>query len=104
MRTYLNKKENELASVVCNCCKKELLVKNGILKEECISVSHDFGFFSERDGETQEFDLCETCYNKIVARFQIPAQSKERGEKRDQNHGGRITDKLLYRCYHKERF
>lgn len=80
MRTYLGNKEKQLEAVFCNCCKKELLVKNGILKEECITVSHDFGYFSERDGETQEFDLCEECYAKITARFKIPADSKERME------------------------
>ena len=80
MKTYLNKKETELAAVVCNCCKKELLVENGILKEECIHVTHDFGYFSKRDGETQSFDLCEDCYEKIVAKFRIPAEMQERME------------------------
>ena len=80
MKTYLNEKETELAAVVCNCCKKELLVENGILKEECIHVTHDFGYFSKRDGETQNFDLCEECYEKIVAKFRIPAEMQERME------------------------
>lgn len=80
MRTYLNENKNELAAVICNCCKKELLVKNGNLHEECVHISHDFGYFSERDGETQQFDLCEECYSKIIARFQIPVESKERME------------------------
>lgn len=80
MRTYLNKKETKLAGVICNCCKKELLVENGILKEECIHISHDFGYFSERDGETQFFDLCEECYSKMTAKFQIPVEAKDRQE------------------------
>ena len=80
MRTYLNKKETKLATVICNCCKKELLVENGILKEECIHILHDFGYFSQRDGETQSFDLCEDCYVKITETFQIPAETNERKE------------------------
>lgn len=80
MRTYLCEKENKLASVFCNCCKKELLVENGILKEECITVSHDFGYFSDRDGESQEFDLCEECYAKITAGFGIPVKTRQRME------------------------
>ena len=85
MRTYLideeiKGKENKLTAVICNCCNKNLLVENGILKEECIHVSHDFGFFGERDGETHQFDLCEECYTKIIARFQTPVESKERSE------------------------
>ena len=39
MRVYLDEKEKELVTVICNQCKKELLVENGILKEECIHVT-----------------------------------------------------------------
>ncbi len=80
MRTYINKKETKLAAVVCNCCKKELLVEKGILKEECIHVSHDFGYFSKRDGETHSFDLCEDCYDKLTEKFLIPAQVRAKSE------------------------
>ncbi|MCI9464700.1 MAG: hypothetical protein HFI48_12610 [Lachnospiraceae bacterium] len=84
MRTYLDqkikKKENELTAVTCNCCKKELLVENGILKEECVSFSHLFGYFSERDGEKHRFDLCEQCYNKMIAGFLLPVEKEERNE------------------------
>lgn len=96
MRTYLdqsmeqknflgnfdNFKKNDtgLASVICNSCKKELRVENGILKDECIHVSHVFGYFSERDGEIQSFDLCEECYNKMIAKFRLPVESGERME------------------------
>ena len=96
MRTYLDQfmnhqnllenfgknMENDtgLASVICNCCNKELRVENGILKDECIHVSHAFGYFSEKDGETQSFDLCEECYNKMIAKFRIPVVSGERTE------------------------
>jgi len=96
MRTYLNqsksdlnflenfvknkKNDTELASVICNCCKKELRVENGILKDECIHISHAFGYFSERDGEIQCFDLCEECYNKMIAKFRIPVENEERTE------------------------
>lgn len=80
MRTYLNKKETKLMAVVCNCCKKELLVENGILKDECIHISHDFGYFSKKDGETQSFDLCEDCYEKVTEKFLIPVETKDRQE------------------------
>ena len=39
MRVYGEGKE--LVKVVCNACGKELLVENGILKDECIHVDHD---------------------------------------------------------------
>lgn len=80
MRVYLDEKDKELVTVICNQCGKELWIENGILKEECIRVVHDFGFFGQRDGETHDFDLCEECYNKVIARFQVPVQKRERKE------------------------
>ena len=60
MREY--REDRKLTKVVCNACGKNLLVENGILKEECIRVDHDFGFFGSKDGESDSFDLCEACY------------------------------------------
>ncbi len=78
MRVY--EKEKKLTKVVCNACGKKMLVENGILKEECIHVEHDFGFFGARDGESDSFDLCEACYEKLIADFAVPVDKKERLE------------------------
>ena len=78
MRVY--DEEKELVTVVCNACGKNLLVKNGILKEECIHVDHDFGFFGAKDGESDKFDLCEACYEKMIAGFSVPVDRRERKE------------------------
>ena len=78
MRVYEEKKK--MTKVVCNACGKKLLVENGILKEECIHVEHDFGFFGSRDGESDSFDLCEACYEKLIADFAVPVDKKERVE------------------------
>ena len=78
MRVYGEGKE--LVKVVCNACGKELLVENGILKDECIHVDHDFGFFGAKDGEREKFDLCEACYERLTADFQIPVERQERKE------------------------
>ena len=80
MRVYLDENRTELVTVVCNACRKELLVENGILKEECIHVEHNFGFFGSRDGECDRFDLCEDCYRKMVANFSMPVEKWERKE------------------------
>ena len=78
MRIYSDQKE--LVEVVCNCCRKNLLVENGFLKEECIHIKHDFGFFGTKDGQSQQFDLCEDCYRKITESFSIPVEEWERKE------------------------
>lgn len=80
MRIYLDGKEAELLSVICNYCKKELPVENGILKAEAIRFKHTFGYFSKHDGQTESFDLCEECYRKITGKFQIPVEKREETE------------------------
>ena len=80
MRVYTDCQKTELARVVCNCCRRELSLQNGILQEECIHVEHAFGFFGKKDGENQAFDLCEACYEKWIAQFPIPVETLERKE------------------------
>lgn len=80
MRVYVEDKKTELAKVVCNGCGKEMSVENGILKEECIHIEHDFGFFGRNDGKSQSFDLCEDCYEKLLEHFAVPAQTWDRTE------------------------
>ena len=79
MRKYQDN-NNQLVTVICNRCKKELKVENGILKEGCFEVSHAFGYFSEKDGQVYQFDLCEQCFDKMLAEFQVPAEVKEAKE------------------------
>lgn len=61
MRKYQDN-NTQLVTVICNRCKKELKVENGILKEGCFEVSHAFGYFSER------MDRCInlTCANSVL--------------------------------------
>lgn len=77
MRVYEKMKEESLTKVICNCCGKELLVENGIIKEGCFHASAVFGYFSKKDGAVQQFDLCESCYDKMLADFRVPAEERE---------------------------
>ncbi len=71
MRVYKNVEENILEMAKCNKCGKEILVKNGIIKDGVFSINYDWGYFSEKDGETHCFDLCEECYDKLINSFVI---------------------------------
>lgn len=77
MRKYEDKNKKELLSVVCNRCKKELKVENGIIKEGCFCGDTRFGYFSNKDGCRYLFDLCEECYDEITAEFAVPVQTEE---------------------------
>lgn len=72
MRKYEQKQSGNLTEVICNGCGKAFKLGNGYLKEECICVNHVFGYFSKKDGCRHQFDLCENCYDKIIAQFQVP--------------------------------
>ncbi len=68
------KEQKELKKMVCNCCGKELIVKGGIVREGVFSAEYSWGYFSEKDGETHSFDLCEECYDKWIGGFKIPVE------------------------------
>ena len=55
-------------------------MEEGIIKEGCFSVDHSWGYFSSRDGIRHQFDLCESCYDKLVKEFAIPVTETENTE------------------------
>ncbi len=80
MRKYESENSAKLESVVCNQCKKVLKLEGGYLKEGCFHADYTFGYFSRKDGIRHSFDLCEECYDKMIARFQIPVETEEERE------------------------
>lgn len=69
--------KTEDKKIICNCCGKVIGEKAGIPREEFLHVEKEWGYFSGKDGEIQEFDICETCYDKWVKNFQIPVRTIE---------------------------
>lgn len=69
--------QKELQEVICNQCGKKLKVEKGILMEGILEVRQNFGYFSRKDGLTQEFDLCEECYDRLIDSFVIPVAQQE---------------------------
>ncbi|MBU3877168.1 hypothetical protein HGO97_015260 [Faecalicatena sp. AGMB00832] len=74
MRQYQIKEVKEVSKIVCNQCGKEIPVVNGRAEEGVFSVDYTWGYFSEKDGERHSFDLCESCYDRLLASFQVPAE------------------------------
>jgi ribosomal-protein-alanine N-acetyltransferase len=66
--------------IYCNSCGKMLKVENGILKEDAFEATKEWGYFSGRDTEIHHFNLCEECYEKLIANFQIPVDIKKKLE------------------------
>ena len=77
MRIYVDKNKMKLNSVICNKCKKQIKVENGIIKEGFFCGDAQFGYFSNKDGMKYFFDLCEECYDKMVSDFAVPVETQE---------------------------
>ena len=71
---FCKKEQKEITKIICNLCKKEIKVKNGISEEDVLSVEKRWGYFSNKDNEVHRFDLCEECYDKLIASFEIPVE------------------------------
>jgi len=64
--------------ILCNKCGKELKIENGILHEDGLFVTKEWGYFSEKDLQIHQFCLCESCYDEFTESFFIPVESQEK--------------------------
>lgn len=73
--------ENQIITgIVCNKCGRKLTMEKDCIIEGYFQADYTFGYFSNKDGENHQWDLCEDCYDAIVAAFQIPVTEKEETE------------------------
>ncbi len=76
MRRYIMKEKKETETIICNGCGKEICVTDGIPKEDMLSVEKRWGYFSGKDNEVHRFDLCEDCYDRLIAQFVIAPETE----------------------------
>ena len=74
MRHYKIEKIKTIRKIICNKCGKEIPMKGEIAQEDVLDVEKRWGYFSKRDNEVHKFDLCEQCYDELIATFQIPIE------------------------------
>lgn len=77
MRQYRLQTVKEVDKIFCNKCGREIKMTNGRAEEGVFSVNHTWGYFSNKDGEQHCFDLCESCYDEILATFQISVEIED---------------------------
>lgn len=78
MRSYAA--NGKLTKIVCNQCGRMIKIENGIPKEGVFQVAKAWEYFSEKDGQIDCFDLCESCYDVWTAGFSVPLEIKENTE------------------------
>ena len=73
MRQYRTEKKemNELEKIICNKCGREIKVIRGVAQEDYLSVTKRWGYFSNKDNQEDAFEICEDCYDELVASFKF---------------------------------
>lgn len=73
MRQYkvTEKEIFEIDKIICNKCGKEIEVIGEVPREDSLHVTKRWGYFSNKDNQEDDFDLCEDCYDELVASFKI---------------------------------
>lgn len=79
MREY-KKNSNDCLKILCNKCGKELKTSKGMITDAALSIDYEWGYFSDYDGETHSFDICQDCYKEMVKGFIIPIDKKNTTE------------------------
>ena len=72
----------------CNCVTsipmmeetKVGLYENQLPKKEYVHIKKTWGYFSNKDGQVDTINVCETCYDKWVATFVKKVNTKEATE------------------------
>lgn len=80
MQKDLFKNNLKTVNVYCNKCGKEIKQNNGILQEDILKISKQWGYFSDKDGREDSFCICEDCYDEIVKDFTVGIKTKEKTE------------------------
>lgn len=60
--------------ICCNVCGKKIVMEQGIMKEDVFEAAKEWGYFSKYDLEVHKFNICEECYDKLIATFKIPIE------------------------------
>lgn len=73
-------KERKKTALACNVCGRTLHMEKGMLREDVVQVTKEWGFFSNRDLETHKFTMCEDCYDHFISNFKIPIEISDKKE------------------------
>ena len=66
--------------VYCNKCGKAICIEEEIEKADYLKIEKNWGYFSNKDGICHKINICEQCYDEIVAGFMIPVAIEENTE------------------------
>ncbi|MFU0826099.1 MAG: Fe3+ hydroxamate ABC transporter substrate-binding protein [Lachnoclostridium sp.] len=74
------RKKQMVKDIRCNVCGRKITIEQGIMKEDVFEATKEWGYFSKYDMEIHKFNICEACYDKLIATFKIPVEVIEKKE------------------------
>lgn len=80
MRRYEHEGSNNIIEAMCNMCGRTIKIQKGMVMDGVLSVDYKWGYFSDFDGETHSFDICQECYKKLEKKFVIPIDREDINE------------------------
>lgn len=66
-------KQYSNSEVYCNCCG-QVINETGSMKEDYLQVRKAWSYFSSKDLTGHSFNMCEVCYDNMIASFKIPVE------------------------------
>jgi ribosomal-protein-alanine N-acetyltransferase len=66
--------------IICNKCGKKVESSTGLFKEDFCEIRKEWGYFSKKDMEVHKFNLCESCYDRMIEGFEVPILIEEKSE------------------------
>lgn len=79
MRRYGQGSSN-VTEAMCNMCGRSIKIQKGMITDGVLSIEYKWGYFSDFDGETHSFDICQDCYKKLEKKFVIPIDKEDTTE------------------------
>lgn len=70
MKIYKKKmvERKKVKYVICNECGKNIRMSE---YKDFLSITKQWGYNSNYDGETHEFDICQDCYENLTSNLKI---------------------------------
>lgn len=76
MRSYriISSEKKTVTKIICNLCKNEIEENQHGYFADHLHIEKQWGYFSQKDGRFDTFDVCEACYDKLTNQFEIPVE------------------------------
>ena len=71
---------NSRQVIRCNKCGTLICDERKLNNKDYLSVNKIWGYFSQKDCEINQFNICEDCYDKLIKEFVIPVEIEEKTE------------------------